>query len=146
MIRDAVRRWNNRFGTDDAPLWAEVLGAVLAPGLFIRAAVHVWLAIAADAVRDEHVDPHLAGRDITLASPVQGLRGHRVDPAARVVTAVAAFAAWSAWPPSLIGGVAGVWLGANWLVALSDPLQYGLLWGRRLYRTQTTPDRQTPTQ
>lgn len=143
MLRDAIRRWDDRFGTDDARVWAEVLGVILAPGLFIRAAVHVWLALAADAVREEHVDPHLAARDITLASPIKGVRDHRVDPAARIVTAVAGLAVWSSWPPATLGGVVGLWLGANWLVALSDPLQYVAL-RFKAYRVAT--DRPTATQ
>lgn len=141
-LRDAIRRWDDHFGTDDARLWAEVFGIVFAPGLFVRAAVHVQLALAADHVRDEHVDPHLADRDVTLRSPVQGVRRHRIEPAARVTTAVVGGLCWAAWPPAVLGGVVGLWLGANWCVAMSDPAQFVVV-RLRMYRAQTAQSRQT---
>jgi len=125
--RDALRRYNDIAATDDARLWAEVMGAILAPGLLVRAAVHVWAALAADAHLPEGCDPRLAATDITLASPIQGLRGHRLDPGIRVVTALAGVGMFQLWWP-LPGAPIAVkaWFLACVAVPVSDPVQYAV--------------------
>jgi len=98
---DALRDANERWSSDDARWWAEVLGVVLALGLTIRGGVHVWTALFANAagVFDEEIDPHLADCDITLKSPVKGLREHRVERVARYATFVVGLVAWSLLAP-----------------------------------------------
>lgn len=121
-VSDAIRAWDRQFGTDDARWWAEVLGVVLVLGLFLRAAVHVYVALAARAWLPEGCDPHLYATDITLRSPVVGIEGHRIEPAARVITALVGAGAWVAlvpvarpWP------VVDLWVVSNLLVPLTDP-------------------------
>jgi len=121
-VRERVRQWDRRFGTDDARWWAEVLGAVFVGGLFLRAAVHVYVALAARAWLPEGCAPHLYDTDITLRSPVVGIEGHRIEPAARIITALVGAGAWLAlvpvarpWP------IVDVWLVSNLLVPLADP-------------------------
>ena len=130
-VRSAIQRWDERFGTDDARLWAEVLGAVLAFGFFVRAAVHVYAALTADAVLDEHVDPHLAGRDVSLRSPIVGLQGHWLAPSVRVVTAVAGAGVGMLLHP-LPGAppIVEAWVAMNIAVPVLDPAGYLVLIAR----------------
>lgn len=123
-VRDAVMAWNDIAETpDDAPLWAEVVGLVFAPALFVRAGVHVWVALLAG------VDPQLAtGSDVSLQSPIQGLRGDRNDLLARLGTVgvgVFAIAAWS--PPFVFATMptpVAVWVLAQISAVAADPLAY----------------------
>lgn len=102
----------------------ELLGMVLAPALFFRAAVHVLTAGAVDR------DPHLSDdSDVTLRSPVPSLRGHKNDALARLGSvALALVLAWGAptlplTSGGLLGGVV-LWLVANWAVLASDPVAW----------------------
>lgn len=147
MIRDAIRRWDEQFGTDDARLWAEVLGAVLALGLFIRASVHVYAALAAESVLPEGCDPHLARADISLRSPIVGLDGHRLEPEVRVVTALIGIGAWAVLiPVPRPIAIVDYWLMLNLAVPIADPLAYVVLLVVESYRSPTNTDRSTTTQ
>lgn len=140
-LRDAIRRWDEQFGTDDARLWAEVLGAVLVLGLFLRASVHVFAAIAADEHLPEGCDPHLAGTDISLRSPIVGLDGHRLDPGVRVVTAVVGIGAWALLVPvPRPSALVEYWLMLNLAVPIADPLAYVGLVVLESYRSPTDAD------
>lgn len=122
--RRIVTAWNDIAAKpDDAPLWAEVLGMVFAPALFARAGVHVWVALLAD------VDPRLAdGSDVSLRSPIRGLRGDRHDVLARIGTAGAGIVAFGAWPPSMLFSAEpaplAVWMLAQTYALGADPLAY----------------------
>jgi hypothetical protein len=59
---------NERLSTDDAPLWAEVLGVVFALGLAVRAQAHVTVALL------HGLDPCFRGHDVSVKSPVARLR------------------------------------------------------------------------
>lgn len=123
--RTAISRWDAQFGTDDARTWAEVLGSVLAFGLFVRASAHVWAALIADRHLPEGCDPHLTDTDISLRSPIVGLNGHRLEPEVRFVTALVGLGAWTLlvpverpWP------VVDYWLMLNLAVPIGDPAAY----------------------
>lgn len=122
--RRIVTAWNDIAGTpDDAPLWAEVAGLLFAPALFVRAGVHVWVALFAD------VDPQLAdGSDVSLRSPIRGLRGDRHDALARIGTAGAGIVAFAAWPPAMLFSAApapvAIWILAQTYALGADPLAY----------------------
>lgn len=126
MTRRLVTVWNDIAGTpDDAPLWAEVVGLLFAPALFARAGVHVWVALLAD------VDPRLAdGSDVSLRSPIRGLRGDRHEPLARAGTAGAGIVALAAWPPAMMVSAAptpvAVWVLAQTYALGADPFAYVL--------------------
>lgn len=123
-VRRLVEAWDDIAGApDDAPLWAEVAGLLFAPALFVRGGVHVWVALLAD------VDPRLAGgSDVSLRSPIRGLRGERHDVLARIGTAGAGIVALGAWPPSMLFSVApaplAVWMLAQTYALGADPLAY----------------------
>lgn len=120
-LRDAERRWS----ADDDRWWAEVLGLVFAVGLYLRATTHVLTALVAGDVLDEDINPRLADTDVTLASPVTGLRGHRVDRAARFATLVVGLGAWLYLTP-LTGGTAPIaaFTVAQLAVCLLDPVAF----------------------
>jgi hypothetical protein len=68
MAVDGLRGLNARLSTDDAPVWAEVLGSVLVFGLLYRGASHIVAAMLAG------VDPHVAGNDVSAANAVAAVR------------------------------------------------------------------------
>lgn len=116
-LREANRQWR----TDDARWWAEALGIVLALGLFMRASVHVWVALVQD-----DVDPHLGDRDVTLQSPIADLRNHPwVDLRARVATAGIGIAAWLIF--STETSAIWLWYALNLSVCVMDPLAFAVL-------------------
>lgn len=122
--REAVAAWDRLAESpDDAPLWAEVLGMAFAPSLFARAGVHVWVALLAG------VDPRLAeGTDVSLRSPIRGLRGDRNDLLARLgVLGVGVFAL-AGWPPEFVFATmpapVAAWVLGQTGVLLADPLAY----------------------
>jgi hypothetical protein len=138
-IRDALAAWNGLAGSpDDAPLWAEVCGLLLAPALFARAGVHVWVALFAD------VDPRLApGTDVTVASPIRGLRGDRHDAVARLGVCGAGVAALGAWPPAVIQTLPpllAIGLTAQIAVLLADPALYAVSIARNDDHDRSTTD------
>lgn len=110
-----------------APAWKEVVGVVFGIGLFFRDATHVHVALATDC------DPHLADdSDVTLASPVASLRGTSEDGVARLACCSFALICAASLPIGFgdVGTakwVGTMWLVANWLVLVVDPL-LGLLW------------------
>jgi len=121
---------------DDAPLWAEVLGMVFAPALFVRAGVHVWVAWLAG------VDPRLAaGHDLTVQSPIRGLRGDRHDAVARLGTLGVGVFAVSAWSPQFALAIwptpVAVWVLGQVAVVCADPALYILSIARS---TVATPE------
>lgn len=68
-IREDIRTIRNRSGeTDDAPLWAEVLGAIVPFGLLFRAASHVLVA------QLHGLDGNLAPTDVSAANAVAAVR------------------------------------------------------------------------
>lgn len=122
-LREAERSWSS----DDDRLWAQLVGAVLAIGLCFRAAIHAWTALLASDILDEEIDPHLADTDVSLASPVLGIREHRTERVARFATGVFGLGAWVALQPFATRptGVA-TFLAVNIAVCLGDPL-WGVL-------------------
>jgi hypothetical protein len=135
-VVESLRAADDRLSPDDAPAWAEVLGVVLVVGLATRDGVHAWTALLGGDLLGERVDPHLADHDVTLASPVLGLRGHRLDRVARAGTALLGAGAWHLFDPAGIvatNPVVGAWVAANVAVLCADPA----LWA--LHRIMTTP-------
>ena len=63
----ALLAMNDRLSTDDAPLWAEVLGVVFALGLAVRAQAHVTVALL------HGIEPCFRNHDITVKSPVAAI-------------------------------------------------------------------------
>lgn len=122
-LRAMEREWR---GEEDR-VWAQVVGAVLAVGLFARGATHVWTVLLAREWRGVDVSPELADTDISVASPVEELRGHRLDVVARVATLGVGIGAWAYVAP-LTGGSVPVqaFVVANIGVCLLDPLWYGM--------------------
>lgn len=103
----------------DLPTHRDLIGMVLALGLVFRTGGHVFAALALD--RDPHLDD---ATDVRLASPVPSLRDDGAHMVARLgVAAFGMFVAWgygSAFPGA--GSLGGLWVLANWLVLVGDPV------------------------
>lgn len=110
---------------DDAPVWAKVLGAVLAFGLTLRGGAHVWTVLIGGAVLDEGLDPRTDKQDVRLASPVYSLRGHPLDIAARFVSVALGVALWG-----MVGAaghpIAAAYMALQLGVCVADPLALSL--------------------
>jgi len=129
-----------RLSADDAPLWAEALGTILGPGLVLRSACHVLAAFIG-----RH-DPTLVDNDVALGSSVASLRSEPLaDFSGRMFSALVGAGVYVALQPSalLMPGpevatlAVRVWLTANILVLVTDPLQM------LINMTQTHIDRPT---
>lgn len=109
---------NDNLSTDDAPLWAEVLGVVLALGFFTRDNAHVLSALIADE------EPQLRGQDVTRRSPVASLDDNRsADISARLFAlSLGILLAHIAMLASSVP--VAIFIGANALVPLADPILY----------------------
>lgn len=59
---------NERLSTNDAPVWAEVIGLVFALGLAVRAQCHIISALLARR------DPRYRDHDVTIASPIASIK------------------------------------------------------------------------
>ena len=127
-VLDAVREWDEQHGADDAPLWAEVLGTVLAVGLIVRAGSHVWAAILAG------VNPTVDEMDVRASNVVLAARNNlRVDAVGRHLAAVFGVLAWVLFDPfSMTAGseLATLTLHAlvvaNLAVLLGDPVLFAI--------------------
>lgn len=127
-VLDAVREWDEQHGADDAPLWAEVLGTVLAVGLIVRAGSHVWAAILAG------VNPTVDEMDVRASNVVLAARNNlRVDAVGRHLAAVFGVLAWVLFDPfSMTAGseLATLTLRAlvvaNLAVLLGDPVLFAI--------------------
>jgi hypothetical protein len=118
-------------GADDAPLWAEAVGAVLAVGLTARAGCHVWMAIIGGE------DPSLAGSDVTPANAVGACRGPEVvavDVAGRLFALALGVTMWLLLRPlsmpidanPALTMLVRLFAVANLGVLLTDPLGLGV--------------------
>jgi hypothetical protein len=132
---------------DDAPWWADLLGAVFAIGLFVRSGCHVYSALIAGA------DPHVADNDVTLVNTVLALRqDSRADLGARILSLFAGVEAWLMFDPQSLGamidGPATVqvavpaFVAANIAVLLADPLLFAVY---RLRTRRNTSETDTMT-
>lgn len=118
-----LRALQELLAADDAPLWAEVLGTLLAAGAMFRTGVHVWVVILANEFGGTDLDPNLADYDITAASPVPALRGHHLDRVARILTGFGGFAGWLVFKPAGIPHpLLAAWVGAQFVLLGLDPL------------------------
>ncbi len=123
-----LRRANERL--DSGAEWYEQLLAVpLVFGLTIRTGVHVWTALIVNEwirlgwVDREEIETELAGSDVSLASPVVGLRGHRADVVARYLTFCAGLGFWYLFTPLSNRVLAGqFYIVATVLVCVLDPI------------------------
>jgi hypothetical protein len=109
----------DRLTADDAPLWAEVLGVVLAPALVLRGGCHVWAALLAG------VDPAVDRNDVTLQNVVLAVRDESAtaDLAGRLLAASIGITAWLAVLPVASGnGIVRAYLALNCTVLAADPL------------------------
>lgn len=139
-LREDLRDLNARLEPDDAPPWAEVLGAVLPAFIAIRGGLHAATALVAGDLTDEAIDPHLTGHGLTLASPVVGLRGHRFDRVARYVVGVVGVGGYHMIGFSAIGHpLPRAWLMLNVLACAADPALYGIDRLRTRYNITLTP-------
>jgi len=113
-----VQEVNARLSTDDAPLWAEVLGVTLALGFFVRDYAHVLTALVAGA------EPQLRGQDVTTLSPVESLENTpKTDISARVLAV--SFGLVVVFVATLSERrVVTAYLIANALVPLTDPVLF----------------------
>lgn len=110
-----LREVNSRLSTDDAPLWAEVLGILLAVGFAARGLAHILAALGSGN------DPQLRGNDVTAASAVESLGDDRTADASARVLALS-FGVFGLMLASNAGGVPGTaFIAANALVPLTDP-------------------------
>lgn len=114
---------NSQLTTDDAPWWAEVLGPVLAIGLVLRGGIHVGAALFGRDVLGECIDPHVDKQDVTLASPVIDMRGHRLDLFARLVTAAIALGLWG-MVEAASHPVGAAYLALQLGVCIADPIAF----------------------
>jgi len=124
-LRAAEQNWR----TDDAPLWAEVLAAVLPIGLTVRNGVHVYTALFARAHSSDTISPELAASDVTVRSPVEGVRERlRVDAAARYFTCVAGLAGWYLLTPfsDSMHPAIQLFYALNVAVCVADPVLFGV--------------------
>ncbi len=128
----------DRLSADDAPLWAEALGFVFGPALTLRSACHLLAAVVG-----QH-DPRLVDSDVTLGNSVASLRDEPgADLNGRVFSVLLGVALYVALQPASVAvpgpelatAAVQVWLTANIMVLVSDPLQM------LMYMTQP----QTPT-
>lgn len=129
-----------RLAADDAPLWAEALGAILGLGLTLRSTCHLLAAVIGRHGLE------LVDNDVGLGSSVASLRSEpAADCCGRVFSVLLGSALYLALhPPTVVvpgpematGGVQ-VWLMANIIVLVSDPLQM------LTHMTQTHIDRPT---
>lgn len=137
-----LRALDRQLSADDAPAWAEVLSVVLALGLTVRGGIHVWtVLIANEWTNGPDLDPSLAGNDVTLASPVIGLRGHRYERVARYLTFVAGLGIWYLFTPFTPGGrplVSKILIVLTAAVCLADPIAFIVTRVRARYRHATT--------
>lgn len=140
-----LRELNDRLSTDDAPLWAEVLGAVLAPTIALRGGVHAVTALVGARVTGEAIDPHTAGHGLTLASPIRGLRGHRLDRVARYLTAVIGVGglAWVHFP-AIAQPVPRAYVALNCVALAADPFAWAIC-AIRTRRSTTMTEHTTAT-
>lgn len=77
----ALLAMNDRLSTDDAPLWAEVLGVVFALGLAVRAQAHITVALL------HGLEPCFRDHDISVKSPVAAVRpGTKPDALGRLLS------------------------------------------------------------
>lgn len=138
---ETLRALEERHAPDDAPLWAEVVGGLLAPGLFVRSGLHVFAALLARA------DPHVVDNDVTAGNVVGALRDElHADLGARVLALAAGVTLWLLFDPLSMpfGGPAWVapvgrgFVVANLAVLVGDPLL--LAWYRLRLRTTDSTD------
>lgn len=143
---EGLREMNDRLSTDDAPLWAEVLGLVLAAAILLRGGMHVATALVASSLTESEIDPHLVGHGLTLASPVRGLRGHRYDRVARYLTGVIGIGGltWVLYP-AIPNPIPRAWVWLNCAALAADPLAWGVLIVRNHLTESTTMSTTTPT-
>lgn len=114
-MREQIRRWEQRHGTDDAPIWAEVISMLFVYGLFWRAGVHAWAAVL------DGSDPHVVDEhQVQPASPIVGCRA---DPGLDLTARLACFGAaclhWWAFTP-LGDSLWKVWMVAQIAVLAGD--------------------------
>lgn len=128
-----LREVNDNLTTDDAPVWAEVLGTVLAVGLVVRGGIHVWTALLGSELPGVDIDPTVDKQDITLASPVFALRGHRLDLFARLITAAIGIALWQSMVSGARPPLVNAFTAAQLAVCIADPLVF-VVWGAITYR------------
>jgi len=113
-----LREMNARLSTDDAPLWAEVLGFVLAVGFVFRSLAYVTSALIFD------VDPQLRDQYVTRRSPVASIDDdwHAALSARILSLSVGLLLLQIAVDGSPMIGAA--YVGANAVVPLVDPILY----------------------
>ena len=109
------------------PVLVELLGTVLALGLFVRGTVHVYVALVARETIAPDVSPELAGTDVTAASPVEALRGHWLDVVARATALCVGAGLWLYIEPLSGGELWMQWFAvANLSVVMCDPFWFAL--------------------
>lgn len=132
MTLEALRQLDAAWGTDDAPLWAEVAGPLLVLGLLYRDAIHVWTALAVD------ISPELGAHDLTLSSPVVALRGHRFEVVARFGAFVFGCGAVELLTPFTNRPLwVSAFIAAQCAVLLADPLAWGINRARSTHYSST---------
>lgn len=127
-VRDVVRAWDAEHGADDAPIWAEALGTILAIGLIVRAGAHVWAAVLAD------IDPTVDEMDVRMGNVVLAARSSlRVDAVGRHLAAVFGVVAWVLFDPlgmtagsAIATGALRAFVVANLAVLLGDPVLFAI--------------------
>lgn len=132
--------------TDDAPLWAEVVGVIVPLGLLFRAASHVLVAGIMD------IDGELADSDVAAGNAVAAIRDgeHRqADLNGRVLAFLVGCVLWWVYLPgsgptlsmagsSALSSLVTAWLGLNVCVLFADVVLFAATLNRSLTDTTTT--------
>jgi hypothetical protein len=116
-----LRRLNDRWSSDNAPLWADALGVALSLGFFVRSQIHVLAALGAG------LDPSLDDYDVRAASPVIAIQDNRlVDLSARLGSTAILVVGWAVLAGQADGDprLAQIYLLANGMVLAADPFLF----------------------
>ncbi len=141
-----LREWWRAESTDDAPVWAEVLGMLLAGGLLFRAACHVFVA------RLHDLDGELAETDLSAANAVAAIRDgdeRRADFNGRVAAFLVGVVLWWTYVPGqgpslsieaghALAGVVQAYVTLNIAVLFADGIAFIGVLNRSLNTTTET--------
>jgi len=138
-------------GSDDAPLWAEAIGAVVPFGLLSRGACHVLVA------RAHGLDGTIAGRDVAAGNAVAAIRDgdeREADLNGRVASVLVGLVLWWSYLPGAgptlavdashaLAGIAQAYMTLNVAVLFGDIVLFAAVLNRSL--TNTDADSHVPT-